>query len=376
MADSAQELPSTAKAPLVSVVIPAYNAAEYIAGTLESVFTQVFTDYEVILINDGSPDATELERALQPYRSRIRYLEQENRGPSGARNTGIRAARGKYIALLDGDDLWLPQHLANQVALIENEPGFDLVYSNGVHIVGDRPVGISFEITPQALPVNFDTLLRETCTVNTSSVLAVREVMLRAGLFDETMRRCEDYDLWLRMAYAGARMTFTRRIQIGHRLANGLAGDYDAMKQALIHVYEKTVATRKLSDEQLQSVRAKIASISTALHFERAKGSLLQGDFERARASLAAAQAAAPHARTKLMALGLGFSPRTLRALYRLHLQYVQRKKKLARKRSLERAGIGSSFRNLAAVARPSRAAEAGLFLHAAQQETESRTHA
>lgn len=378
MAGSPVDSPTTVKDPLVSIVIPAYNAAEYIAGTLESVFAQVFTNYEIIVVNDGSPDSTALRQVLEPYRSRLRYIEQENKGPSGARNAGIRAARGKYIALLDSDDLWLPHHLANQVALIESGQDLDLVYSNGLHIIGDRPVGISFEITPQTLPVNFDTLLRETCTVNTSSVLAVREAMLSAGLFDETIRRCEDYDLWLRMAYAGARMTFTRRIEIGHRLANGLAGDYDAMKQALIHVYEKTAATRKLTDEQMQYVRAKIARISTSLHFERAKGFLLQGDFEQARASLAAAQAAAPHAKTNVMALGLRLAPRGLRALHRLHLRYIQHKKKLERKRSLERAGIGNSFRNLAAFAQSSAVSDQGpqLVCHTAHEETESRTHA
>ena len=130
MAGSTVDAPTTVKNPLVSIVIPAYNAAEYIAGTLESVFAQVFTNYEIIVVNDGSPDSPALRQVLEPYRSRVRYIEQENKGPSGARNTGIRAARGKYIALLDSDDLWLPHHLANQVALIEGSQDLDLVYSN------------------------------------------------------------------------------------------------------------------------------------------------------------------------------------------------------------------------------------------------------
>jgi len=94
--------------PLVSVIIPAFNAAGHIVGALESVFAQSFTNYEVILANDGSPDTERLEQVIQPCISRITYLTQENRGPSAARNLGIRHARGEWLAFLDSDDAWLP----------------------------------------------------------------------------------------------------------------------------------------------------------------------------------------------------------------------------------------------------------------------------
>src|ERR1035438_7963147 len=102
-------------APLLSVIIPAYRAAQYIAAALDSVLAQTFKGYEIIVVNDGSPDTEELERALEPYRDRIIYLLQENQGLSGARNNGIRAARGTYIAPLDADDVWAPEHLAAQL---------------------------------------------------------------------------------------------------------------------------------------------------------------------------------------------------------------------------------------------------------------------
>ena len=92
--------------PLVSVVIPAYNSSRYISGTLDSVLSQTLSNREIILVNDGSPDTTELESALQPYLPHFRYFKQENRGPSAARNLGIREARGRYVAFLDSDDLW------------------------------------------------------------------------------------------------------------------------------------------------------------------------------------------------------------------------------------------------------------------------------
>src|ERR1017187_357681 len=96
--------------PTVSVVIPAYNTAPFITEALESVFAQTFRSFEVIVINDGSPDVVELEQAITPYREQILYLQQENRGLAGARNTGIHHARGKYVAFLDSDDCWLPDY--------------------------------------------------------------------------------------------------------------------------------------------------------------------------------------------------------------------------------------------------------------------------
>src|SRR6516164_8360493 len=94
--------------PLVSVVIPAYNSSHFIAATVESVLSQTLSSFEIIIVNDGSPDTRELETALRPYSSQVRYFSQENRGPSAARNFAIGKAIGRYVAFLDSDDVWLP----------------------------------------------------------------------------------------------------------------------------------------------------------------------------------------------------------------------------------------------------------------------------
>ena len=326
--------------PLVSVVIPAYNAAAYVPATLDSVLAQTFSNYEIIVINDGSPDTPELEKVLQPYFGKIRYIKQENRGPSSARNTGIQAARGQYVALLDSDDIWLPKHLANQMAMLESDPSLGLVYANGVQIRDDRPVGVSFDRTPQSLPVNFDCLLREQSTVNTSSAVVSREALVEAGMFDEEFRRCEDYDLWLRLAAAGVRMTFTREIQIAHRPANGLAASGDLMKQALIAVYQKTLATQKLTEEQTSVARAKIADISLAIQLERAKEFLLEGKFGEAAQCLDRAEAITPLWKLRVAGWGLRLSPHLLQSLYRAHLRRVERRKLARREQSLKVAGF------------------------------------
>jgi glycosyltransferase involved in cell wall biosynthesis len=120
--------------PAVSVIIPAYNTAPFIAETLASVFAQTVHDDEVIVVNDGSPDTLEFERAIQPFKNRIRYTVQTNRALSAARNTGIAASRAELVALLDSDDVWEHDYLAWQVDVLRRGR-FDIVYPNA------RPFG-------------------------------------------------------------------------------------------------------------------------------------------------------------------------------------------------------------------------------------------
>src|ERR1041384_3845470 len=114
------QLPELQLSPQVSIIIPAYNVAPYIAETLDSVFAQTYFNYEVIVVNDGSPDTEEFEKAIEPYLNRIRYLKQENLGASMARNSGVKAARSEFIAFLDADDLWQSNYLHEQLKFIRD----------------------------------------------------------------------------------------------------------------------------------------------------------------------------------------------------------------------------------------------------------------
>src|SRR5262245_17759117 len=118
--------------PIVSVVVPVYEAANDIGVALHSIFQQTYIDFEVLLINDGSRDTPALERAIARYRGRIVYLVQENAGAGAARNRGILASRGVYIAFLDADDRWEPQCLRTQVEYLERHPECDLVYADAM----------------------------------------------------------------------------------------------------------------------------------------------------------------------------------------------------------------------------------------------------
>jgi glycosyltransferase involved in cell wall biosynthesis len=124
--------------PIVSVIIPAYNAARYIGEALNSLFDQTFRSYESIVINDGSPDTAELERELQAYGANIQYIKQGNRGAAAARNAGLLCARGEYVAFLDADDRWLPNFLEHQLEFLKlNEA--DFVFSDAL-LFGETPL--------------------------------------------------------------------------------------------------------------------------------------------------------------------------------------------------------------------------------------------
>ena len=125
--------------PVISVIIPVYRVTSYIAETLDSVMRQTFRDFETIVVNDGCPDTESLERVLHPYLPTIRYIRQSNMGVSAARNAGLGVATGEYVAFLDGDDVWLPEHLAEQYAFLRNHPAVELVYADA-ELFGDPAV--------------------------------------------------------------------------------------------------------------------------------------------------------------------------------------------------------------------------------------------
>ena len=114
--------------PEISVIVPTYNYAHFIGDCLDSIFAQTYKDFEVIVIDDGSTDDT--ARVLEKYKGEIRYIYQENKGLPAARNTGIKAAQGEYLAFLDSDDLWLPEKLGEQVLFLRNEADMGIIFSD------------------------------------------------------------------------------------------------------------------------------------------------------------------------------------------------------------------------------------------------------
>ena len=186
--------------PRVSVIIPAYNRAQYILETLESIFAQTYTDYEIIVIDDGSTDDT--RDVLQPLIDveRIRYIFQENQGVSAARNHGIRLAEGELIAFLDTDDINHLEKLALQAAYLDDHPDVALVHSNFTRF-DDSGAEFGRRDTSHLTGFVYRAMLLDWSVLIPPSVVMVRADALReAGDFDESMAWAEDIDVWRRIA--------------------------------------------------------------------------------------------------------------------------------------------------------------------------------
>jgi len=182
--------------PLVSVIIPTYNRSSLVSEAVDSVLKQTFTDFELIVIDDGSTDKT--AEGLDPSKGRLVYCFQNNRGVSAARNQGLRLARGQWIAFLDSDDLWLPEKLETQIRFFSQSPEALICQTEEIWIRNGRRVNprkkhqkFSGDIFAPSLRL---------CLVSPSAVMIKKEVFEQVGLFDEGLPVCEDYDLWLRIS--------------------------------------------------------------------------------------------------------------------------------------------------------------------------------
>ncbi len=306
----------TAATPVVSVIIPSYNTATFIGETLESVFAQSFSHYEVIVINDGAPDTMQLEAVLAPFLQRIRYIKQDNLGLAGTRNAGIRAASGEFIAFLDSDDVWLPNFLTEQVAFFRRFPDFDLVYSDAI-LFGDTPLaGRNFtSISPSNGAVTLEALLSLRCTPVASSVVAKRHIFFDVGMFDVSHRACsEDWECWTRLAMGGVKIGYQTQALMRYRIRKGsLSSNPIALHDGALLALSKLEATGSLSANESQAARKLRTFFTTEIDLHRGKQQLNCGDYSSAKQSFlrVARNHSSSKARIKMWCVvaGLSMSP-------------------------------------------------------------------
>jgi hypothetical protein len=199
--------------PLATIVIPAYNVAKTISETLTSALSQTAANYEVVVIDDGSTDETPalLARFQDP---RLRVIRQENRGLAGARNSGIHAARGRFIGFLDGDDLWMPTKLEAHTRHLQIQHRVGVSFS-GSRLIDDHGVDIGLSQSPKLLMIQPEDVLMRNPVGNGSAPVIRSEVFdaiawrpegekVRDWWFDETFRQSEDIECWMRIALTTA----------------------------------------------------------------------------------------------------------------------------------------------------------------------------
>ncbi|MCB9107500.1 MAG: glycosyltransferase [Anaerolineales bacterium] len=222
---------------VISIIIPAYNQAQYLAEAIQSALDQTYQDVEIIVIDDGSTDDT---KAVTYSFSdpRVRYIYQENQGLSAARNTGMRHATGSLITFLDSDDLFLPDKLACLTAEMNNNSELGMVAGQAILI--DEQSHRLNRMMDAPLPEELSALLLGN-PIHVGSVLVKREWLEQVEPFDESLRACEDWDMWLKLARAGCQMhSIIQPVSLYRVHAEQMTRGAERMRTAMLMVLDKT----------------------------------------------------------------------------------------------------------------------------------------
>jgi glycosyltransferase involved in cell wall biosynthesis len=255
--------------PTVSVIIPSCNRAGFLREAIDSVLVQEFRDFELIVVDDGSTDET--PQILESY-PQIHMIRQSRQGVSAARNAGIAAASGPFVAFLDSDDLWLPQKLSAQIAFFEVQPNALACQTEEIWIRHGarwnpkkrhrKPSGMIFESS------------LELCLVSPSAVMIKRRLLDYVGGFDETFTVCEDYDLWLRITCRFPIHLISRPLVIkrgGHKDQLSKQPGLDRFRiRALQKILQSTFLTPEQRSAVLEMLKKK-CSIYAAGCFKRGR---------------------------------------------------------------------------------------------------------
>lgn len=190
------------KNPTVSVIIPTYNRAHLVGRAIQSVLNQTYNDFELIIVDDGSTDnIDDIIKDFQKKEKRIKYIRHEkNRGGSAARNTGIKASRGEYIAFLDSDDEWLKEKLKRQIKVFKNASSEVGVVYTGFLVIDERSNEIKRIFTPKKRGYIYKDLLFEVCVGTCSTLVIKKECFNQVGMFDEKLPAHQDWDLEIRIS--------------------------------------------------------------------------------------------------------------------------------------------------------------------------------
>ncbi|MFC1859247.1 glycosyltransferase family 2 protein [Thermodesulfobacteriota bacterium] len=247
------------KNPLVSVIIPTYNRGWIIQEAIDSVLAQDFSDFELIVVDDGSDDQT--EDILASYQKNIIVFRQYNQGVSAARNKGIAEAAGQFIAFLDSDDLWLPKKLSTQMDFFNSHPEALICQTEEIWIRN------GIRVNPKKKHQKLSGMIFEPslalCLVSPSAVIVKRGLFEEVGLFDEILPACEDYDLWLRVSCRFPIYLVNTPLIIkrgGHRDQLSSSPGLDEYRiKAIQKVIESKLLTEKQYRTALNTLREKCA---------------------------------------------------------------------------------------------------------------------
>jgi len=233
----------SAKKPKVSVLVQTYNRPHYVCEAIDSVLAQTFKDYEIIVI-DGS-ESDETRKVLNKYGDRIRYVHHDNLDMAATRNLGVRQAAGELIAILEDDDLFMPQKLEKQVALLDNDHSLAFVVSDTYAIDADGVV-LRKIIVSKKNTRGFDGLIQRNF-IQIASILLRKKHLEEAGLFDENLKIADDWDMWLRLAKKYRFLYHEEPLSKRRIHAQNSSHRYDDMLQAGLTTIRKKEITRGMT---------------------------------------------------------------------------------------------------------------------------------
>lgn len=294
----------------ISVVIPVYNRREAVGDAVRSALAQTLPPVEVLVVDDGSTDGS--ADAAAGFGGPVRVLRMPNQGPSAARNTGIKAAKGDAVAFLDSDDVWQPQCLERLAETLQAERA-DMVFGDvQIQVCGEvavlsllhqRRVSAVLGSGAGRIPDCFAMLLLENF-IHTSTVMVRREALVRAGMFDESLRSVEDRDMWLRVARSGVVACVPEVVATVRRDGHGLSEDQVLASASRIKVLSRYINDPVLSGAYRRKARAALCEHHTDLAYHLVQA----GKFRDAAAHYAKAFGLSGRGRwlVRAVAVGLG----------------------------------------------------------------------
>lgn len=235
--------------PKVSVIVPVYNGAEHLRETLDSIFNQTFKEFELIVVDDGSSDKS--VDIIKSYGGRVVFIQHKRNlgAPSFTKNTGIKVAKGEYLAFSDHDDNWYPKKLEKQISILDKHPEVVANFTNGHIMESETSKNIAQrwneidELPEQQYCI--ERLLRQNFILSTTSAMIRSDIIRKIGGFDEKMLLADDFEMWFRLACAG-KLSFLQEPLFQWRFhTQSLSHDEDRHLNDLIYFYEKAKKTLK-----------------------------------------------------------------------------------------------------------------------------------
>jgi hypothetical protein len=299
--------------PSFSVIIAAYQAAGFVANAVASALEQTAPAREVIVCDDGSTD--DIEGALRPYLDRITLLRREHRGEGAAKNGAAFAASGEFVALLDADDLYLPDRLAAIGELASSRPDLDIITTDAYLEVDGRPLRRCyeedkvFEVTDQRRA-----LLEHDFIFGAAAVRRSR--LVEIGGFDEDIVSGTDWDCWIRLVFSGSRVGLVNEpLYRYHMHENAMSSDKLLTSRGMLQTAEKAAGTLDLTPGERALVQRLLSERQAAAEREQARRALLDGAPDARRRSLAIVRQPGHGLRTRVKAAFGAAAPRTMRRL-------------------------------------------------------------